>query len=275
MPKFSIITVNFNDVEGLQKTVESVVSQSFDDFEYLVIDGGSSDGSVDYIKKNRSHFVQAISEKDNGVYEAMNKGLRLAKGDYVLFLNSGDYLVNDEVLNKVNSKIIKPLGIYYGNLLFRSSKKEFIREYPKKFTFQYFLERSLPHPGSFIKRSLFDKLFYYSEDYKIVSDWEFFVYAICKAEVSHQHLEETISVFDLQGMSNDPRNKELITQEKSQVYKKHFNLFYEDSLEFEKLKEEVNDKNVKMLIELNKAKAAKIWAGRALRFVQFIFGKKK
>ena len=230
MPKFSIITVNYNDVSGLQKTVESVVTQTHTNFEYIVIDGASQDGSAAYIEKNQHFFAHWISEKDKGVYEAMNKGLRWAKGEYVLFLNSGDFFINESVLEKVARKVDDSKAIYYGNLVFRSAKKEFIRTYPKQLEFSYFLKRSLPHPGTFIRRTLFDALFYYSEDYKIISDWEFFIYAICKANVSYQHLEETISVFNLQGMSNNPKNKALIEAEKAKVYQRYFQKEYREAV---------------------------------------------
>ncbi|MEZ4858030.1 MAG: glycosyltransferase family 2 protein [Flavobacteriaceae bacterium] len=222
MPKFSIITVNYNDVEGLQKTVESVLHQSFIDFEYIIVDGASNDGSVAYIEKVKPFITHFISEKDKGVYEAMNKGLRLAKGDYVLFLNSGDFFIDESLLQRASLKIAGTKALYYGDLIFCSAKEEFLRTYPQKLEFSYFLERSLPHPGTFIKRTLFDELFYYSEHFKIISDWEFFIYAICKANVSYQHIDETISVFNLKGMSNDPKNKAIIEAEKAVVYQKYF-----------------------------------------------------
>ena len=107
MPELSIITINLNNCAGLQKTLDSVFAQTFTDYEYLVIDGGSTDGSAELIKKQENKFVYCVSEKDNGIYHAMNKGIRKATGDYLLFLNSGDYLVNDEVLSNCSSPIGK------------------------------------------------------------------------------------------------------------------------------------------------------------------------
>ncbi|NND62536.1 MAG: glycosyltransferase [Flavobacteriaceae bacterium] len=222
MPKISVVTVNYNNAEGLRQTIQSVIEQEQDEVEYIVIDGNSGDGSAAVIREFESNVDHWISERDKGVYEAMNKGIDMATGDYVLFLNSGDIFYNDNVLNEVAPILSGDLDIYYGNLVFSHSGKDMIREYPKSFDFGYFLERSLPHPGSFIKRSLFDRIFKYSENYRIVSDWEFFICAILKEKVTHRHLDKVISTFELDGMSNDPKNKAFIEEEREQVIRKHF-----------------------------------------------------
>ena len=104
LPKLSIITVNLNNKAGLQKTIESVFSQTFTDYEYLVIDGGSEDGSKELIKKYENKFVYWVSEKDKGIFNAMNKGILKASGEYLLFLNSGDYFYDSAVLDDVFDK---------------------------------------------------------------------------------------------------------------------------------------------------------------------------
>ena len=88
--KYSIITINYNHIEGLKRTIDSVISQTSSNYEYIIIDGGSTDGSVNIIKEYKEHLVYWISEKDNGVYHAMNKGVAQAQGDYCIFMNSGD-----------------------------------------------------------------------------------------------------------------------------------------------------------------------------------------
>ncbi len=236
MPKISIITVNYNDAKGLEKTISSVVDQSLRDMEYIVVDGKSTDGSVDIIEGREQHITQWISQSDSGVYQAMNRGISLATGTYVLFLNSGDTFYDSEVLSKVSEKLDGNKDIYYGNLMFVGKDRQMLTEYPKKLTFNHFVERSLPHPGTFIKRDLFDRYFFYSEDYKIVSDWEFFIFVICKAEVAYEHLEMVISKFDLQGMSNDPKNKALIKEERTRVFQAHFPEQYNEYERREKLK---------------------------------------
>ena len=120
MPLISIITINYNNAKGLQKTLDSVVSQSFQDFEFIVIDGNSTDKSVDVIKQ----FTRVngwVSEKDNGIYDAQNKGILKAKGNYLLFLNSGDILANSNVFQKVSSVLSGGKSFYYGNLIFEKN----------------------------------------------------------------------------------------------------------------------------------------------------------
>ena len=98
MKKLSIITINLNNQSGLIKTIQSVISQTFKDFEWIIIDGDSTDGSKELLKKHIQHFTHCISEKDNGIYNAMNKGIKLAQGEYIYFLNSGDYLCNKDTM---------------------------------------------------------------------------------------------------------------------------------------------------------------------------------
>jgi glycosyltransferase involved in cell wall biosynthesis len=229
MSKISIITINFNDLKGLQKTFYSVVNQSNKDFEYIVIDGGSSDGGKEFLEQNSDQLKYWISEKDSGVYNAMNKGIKAAKGEYLLFLNSGDFLVDNTIIDNVLQSIDGNLGIYYGNLIYSlNGVKTQLWTPPQKLSFTYFLSDSLPHPSSFIKRELFETHFFYSEEFKIVSDWEFYIYCICKMNVSHKHLDFIISNFDNSGISSVKENGNKIKTEKMLVYEKHFPLFIED-----------------------------------------------
>src|SRR5690348_5936351 len=101
MPRLSLITINLNDLQGLRKTLDSIFTQTFTDYEYIIIDGGSTDGSLEEIKKSQDKLVYWTSEKDEGIYNAMNKGIVKAKGEYTLFMNSGDYLYSEDTLNKV------------------------------------------------------------------------------------------------------------------------------------------------------------------------------
>ena len=152
--KLSIITVNYNNLRGLKKTVESVKNQTYQEFEYLVIDGGSTDGSVAYLKDKEITFDYWVSEPDKGVYQAMNKGIKKATGDYVLFLNSGDHFLNNKVLEK-NMQFIQGEDIIYFNLQVVENGKTFIKEYPKTLSFSYFVKDTLPHPATFIKKEVF------------------------------------------------------------------------------------------------------------------------
>ncbi|HMK06596.1 MAG TPA: glycosyltransferase, partial [Flavobacterium sp.] len=124
MAKISIITINYNESEGLKKTIESVISQTFRDYEFIVIDGNSSDGSKDVIAQYNDKITYALSEPDSGIYNAMNKGIRAAKGDYVFFLNSGDRFLETHTLEKSDQLIDGKYDICYGNQTYYNQKKK-------------------------------------------------------------------------------------------------------------------------------------------------------
>ena len=113
--RLSIITINYNNLSGLHKTIDSILSQSFKDYEWIVIDGGSSDGSKELLEKHIEHFAYWCSEPDKGIYNALNKGLKYANGNYVQFLNSGDWLYENSTLEKAFTNIDGKYDIYYGD----------------------------------------------------------------------------------------------------------------------------------------------------------------
>ena len=163
--KFSIITINYNNREGLSRTIESVVYQISTDYEFIIIDGGSTDGSVDVIKENKKRITYWISEKDNGVYHAMNKGIAQAHGDYCVFMNSGDCFHSPDVLDTIK----KHQGdIICGKVLKGNAKSP---SGPRKSTITLvdLMRGSLPHQAMFIKRELLLK-HPYEENYRILSD---------------------------------------------------------------------------------------------------------
>lgn len=217
MKKLSIITINFNNASGLQKTIESVINQNFDDFEYIVIDGGSSDNSKAIIEKYQSKIAHWVSEKDSGIFNAHNKGVLKSKGDYCLFLNSGDYLCNSDVLKKVFNKE-SIADIIYGNMQidYGSGKIEF-GKMPPIITFKQMYLDTLWHPVSFIKRSLFQTYGLYNEKYKMVADYDFFFNVIVMKSVSTQYIDMDISVFNMEGVSSLATNKENEQQERKMV----------------------------------------------------------
>jgi glycosyltransferase involved in cell wall biosynthesis len=222
MPLFSIITVNLNNAAGLKKTIESVVSQSFRDFEYIVIDGASTDGSRDVIKEYETKITYQVSEKDTGIYNAMNKALKQVKGKYCLFLNSGDFLTNSQVLKDV-SDFGSDADIVYGNMMihYPDGKKK-LGKMPEKITFHQMITDTLWHPVSFIKKTLFDKYGYYREDIKIVADYEFFFKTIIVHKVTAQYMPVTIAGFSLDGMSSYRSNAALIASERKKIQLQYF-----------------------------------------------------
>jgi glycosyltransferase involved in cell wall biosynthesis len=207
--------------------VESVINQTFQEFEYIIIDGGSTDGSFEYIEKNKELFAFWISELDSGVYQAMNKGIQKASGDYILFLNSGDHFYNDDTL-AIHQKELTGQDLVYFNIKVVEASKTFIKNYPDTLSFSYFVKDTLPHPGTFIKKDLFNSVGMFKEDFKIVSDWKFFLDAVCKHQASYKHVNKTLSVFYLDGVSSDATNSSIIFKEKQQVLKSSYAPFLQD-----------------------------------------------
>jgi glycosyltransferase involved in cell wall biosynthesis len=225
--KISIITVNYNNLEGLQKTIESISSQTWQEFEHIIIDGGSTDGSVAYIESNAQLFKYWVSEPDKGVYYAMNKGIAKASGEYLLFLNSGDHFYNHKVLEQ-NHQEINDAAIIYFNLQVVAGHKVFIKEYPDLLSFSYFVKDTLPHPATFIAKSAFEKTNFYKEDFKILSDWKFFIDSICKYNMSYKKINNTLSTFYIGGMSSDPSNRDIKQDERQQVLQEEYPAYLQD-----------------------------------------------
>ena len=196
--RLSIITINYNNSIGLRKTIESVVSQTDNNFEYIIVDGGSSDGSVDIIKQYADKVSQWVSERDGGIYNAMNKGVRMAHGEYIMFLNSGDILYDNNVIGHVLPKL--KADICVGNMASDKGGRMMPPD-EKDLTMSFFIRRSLAHPSSFTKRELLE-IHPFREDTKIVGDREFFMYALVQLNASYQALEDIISMVNTEGISS-------------------------------------------------------------------------
>ena len=194
--KLSIITVNYNDVDGLERTIKSVISQTFHDYEFIIIDGGSTDGSVDIIKKYENHIDYWVSEKDGGIYPGMNKGLRQAKGDYLNFMNGGDCYHSEDVLEKIfalktSADIIT--GAHSENGL-RNVGKDGV-------TMLDLYKWAIDHQASFIRREVALR-HPYDEKYRIVSDWKFFIEALVFDNCTFYYTDMIIVDVDMKGISN-------------------------------------------------------------------------
>ncbi len=203
--RLSIITINFNNKNGLQKTIESVVNQTYANYEYIIIDGGSTDGSKEIIEKYSDKLTFWVSEKDNGVYHAMNKGIKRAKGQYCFFLNSGDWLASEDIFEKVTT-LNMDRDIVYGNLLkvYTGAKVVIDKGMQRsKLTLYDIAFGTIHHQTAFITRVLFEKYGLYNETYKIVSDWAFFVKTIGIQGVTVKYIDLNISYYDMHGMSSN------------------------------------------------------------------------
>ena len=210
--KISIITINYNYAEGLRKTIESVVTQSSHDYEYIVIDGGSTDGSVDVIKEYASQIDYWVSEPDGGIYNAMNKGIAIAKGDYCNFMNSGDVYFDKDVLKNVVC-YQKNEDIIYGDIFYSGQG---VWPNPDKITMKLFYKHALYHQTCFIRTSLLKEK-PYDEAFKIVSDWKWFIETIGLGHASYVHIPLTIVLYEGGGISES--NSALGREERSKAWK--------------------------------------------------------
>lgn len=230
--KLSILTINLNNKNGLEKTMNSVFEQSFSDYEFIVVDGGSTDGSKELIHLNASRINNWVSEKDTGIYNAMNKAIKMAKGEYCFFLNSGDCFVNADVLSKVLN-INVDSDVFSGNVLkVRSNGNWNLVKSHEQVSLHKLMRASIPHQGSFIKRYLFDIVGYYTESYRIVSDWEFFLKALIIHKYSYKHIEMDIAYFMLDGISSQKTSKELARKESIDCIENNFFDMKDDLIEY-------------------------------------------
>jgi len=212
MPKLSIITVNFNNKDGLIDTAKSVINQTWTDYEWIIIDGGSTDGSVDVIKEyadKTDKLVYWCSEPDGGIYQGMNKGIDKANGEYCWFLNSGDYAYKNTTLaeifdNKFDEDII------YGDIYVKSPKETemnnpsgFVRTKKRNIhnPVNWAHLEVIPHQASFIKKKLFDSIGKYKIIYKHANDSEFFMNAIFNYKASTKRINVVFAVFMYDGVS--------------------------------------------------------------------------
>ena len=190
--KYSIITVNYNNKDGLRKTIESVIHQTYRDFEYIVIDGGSTDGSADLLKEYDKEIDYWASEPDKGIYNAMNKGIAQAHGDYLNFMNSGDSYYDEKVLqNIVESKLDSDMIVGRDYWYNPQTGKDFATILPLRIEMFTFYKGSLPHQSTYFKRSLFDR-YQYDETMKVVADWKFYIQKIIDEGCSVSYYNDII-----------------------------------------------------------------------------------
>ena len=201
MAKYTIITINYNNGKELRRTIESVINQTLTDFEYVVIDGGSTDDSVSIIKEYGDRIDFWISERDKGVYNAMNKGLSHAHGEYVNFMNSGDSFYSPTVLEEIDSEI-GDADILFGNVCNSLSGRRYggIKA-DSEVTFLTLKKEIICHQGTFYRRTIFER-HPYDESLKLIADWKVNVQAIvfdnCKVKV----VDTIVANYDLTGMSS-------------------------------------------------------------------------
>ena len=244
MCKLSIITINYNNAEGLERTLNSVLVQTYGEIEHIIVDGASTDNSVDvimeYVQKVESgkRKVEWVSEKDNGIYNAMNKGIRKATGDYIQILNSGDVLAAPDVTERMYAALRKgandeksrtdalnephtlndgKVGILYGNMIKKdyATGKVIGKSGEVEYSPRQYYSSTMNHDCCYIRRDLFDTYGLYDENLKIVSDWKWFLQAIGLGNIKPVYVDIDVTIFDASGISES--NLELRNNERRQV----------------------------------------------------------
>lgn len=222
MMRLSIITINYNDLAGLKKTATSVVSQTYQDFEWILIDGGSHDGSKEFIEELSLScpFISFwCSEPDKGIYNAMNKGIAHASGEYLQFLNSGDCLFDNDVVKQFHS-LVKDDDIIAGDIVLDGKEERRLCSPDEtELDFDFMRHSMVRHSASFIKKHLFLKYGYYDENFRIVSDLKFFLDVLIKHNCSYYHWNRIVSDFNTDGISERAEMKSLEAQERQKVFK--------------------------------------------------------
>ena len=232
MMKLSIVTINYNNAEGVERTLNSVLNQSYEKIEHIIVDGGSSDGSVDVIKR----YVQKVesgkwkvesviwsSEKDKGIYDGMNKGVKKATGDFVWILNSGDCAAAPDVVERMMGilseaesgkwKVESGIDILLGNIIHVypgrkvvGGKRKVERGKPQLreigSSMLTFYSGTIPHDAAFVRRELFEKFGYFDEKMKICADWKLYLDMIALGGVQPWYVNIDVVLFDMSGVSN-------------------------------------------------------------------------
>lgn len=198
----TVITVCFNEAKKIAETCESIVNQSRQDFEWIVVDGGSTDGTLEILKKYEDRISVLVSEKDNGIYNAMNKGIALARGKYLNFMNGGDCFFDCFAIEKFFELYDPdlPADVFYGDMQRIRGKHVKTFRFPDYITKSYLLENTINHQAAFIRKELFDRYGLYDERYKIISDCERFI-VFKENKCSFVHIPYVISKFDGEGVS--------------------------------------------------------------------------
>lgn len=206
MAKISIITVTFNCQGSIESTINSILMQDFSNFELIIIDGASTDGTLNVINKYKSRIKCIVSEPDNGIFDAMNKGIERATGDFVLFMNSGDTFVNNHVLSLINFD--KEYGVIYGNMVinFRNKKLECKPE-PFFKSKDYIKTMGICHQCIFVRTDL-AKHYKFSQEFKIAADFNM-IFQIWKKGYKFRYVDVPIANYDTTGFSAQNYPKQL------------------------------------------------------------------
>ncbi|MBP3688079.1 MAG: glycosyltransferase [Alphaproteobacteria bacterium] len=218
--KLSIITICYNIKDEIERTCQSIVAQTNQDFEWIVVDGGSTDGTKEILEKYKERINIFISEPDTGIYNAMNKGIKKASGEYLNFMNGGDSFASADVIEKFYNADIQNADVIYGNMNFiKKNGKKVLRSYPEHIDKIYLVYHCINHQSSFIRKTLFEQYGQYNENYKIVSDWEKWIVFIENSCV-FRHWNETVADFQDGGVGSVTTSR--LIKERESVLAEYF-----------------------------------------------------
>lgn len=211
--RITIITINYNNSNGLKQTIDSVINQTYQEKEYIIIDGGSIDGSKTLIEDNKQYIDYWVSEKDKGLYNAMNKGIQKSTGDYLIFMNSGDIFFNKNVLSEVFHNKHYTSDILYGSTVYNYIQGGIVR-HPRPLNI---MNNELPfcHQSCFIKGDLMRK-YYYDESYRFIADYAFF-YKCYKEGKTFEQIPKIIAIYDTKGVSANKSHTKSIYMERCKI----------------------------------------------------------
>ncbi|MCI5223504.1 MAG: glycosyltransferase [Candidatus Electrothrix sp. AR4] len=219
--RISIITITLNSEEYLEQTIISVLEQSYNNIEYIIIDGGSTDTTLDIIKKYQDKIDHWISEPDNGIADAMNKGLSLATGDYILFLHSDDYLLDATVLHEAAQYVTASCDIFMFNIFLEHDGKRTLAK-PSGLTWKINFKTGVFHQSAICSKNLFQKIGDFDTQFRITMDYEFFLRAY-REKINAQHCDMPLSLMRLVGISSqrDWKNLRKRFREERLAHNKH------------------------------------------------------
>lgn len=225
--KITIITVCYNRKATIAKAIESVLSQNYDDIEYIIVDGNSTDGTKEIVESYNGKITQFISEPDKGMYDAINKGLRMATGDVIGLMHSDDEFYDDQVINRITDRFAQESNIdgVYGDGIYISNDihERLIRNrIGGRFSIKKIKKGWLPlHPTVYLKRSVIDKNGLYNLDFKIASDTEFLLRYLYKHRINMSYINSYIVKMRMGGMSTNFKRAFEVLLEDYRIYKYH------------------------------------------------------
>jgi len=227
VPTLSIITVCKNAAQKIRTTADSIACQSSKDFEWVVVDGASSDNTLEELRSYENHITKLISESDNCLYDAMNKGILVSSGRYLYFLNAGDMLAEQNVINDFIQSPQKG-DIIVGDILIKyvDGREQYRESKSLIFNKELLYWRPMHHQATIIKRELFEKYGMYNLNYQICADWEFFCRVILKYKTEVTSWHRFMSVFCNDGISADIRNRKIFKKERFRIRRRYYPLHY-------------------------------------------------